>query len=151
MTMDPVDHVAKVVAEIAGSEESLSKFVFHISDSEHSTISETKLFEIVNSFGWPVLFETREKFKFLLTSNPSAAKNALFPLMHMMMDMSIKIDNANTRSIYPTPCPSTAALAKKCLIYLYHVHFLNEPKVPSSELKDEEYPEVSIFTRTGRN
>ncbi|KAI9209488.1 male sterility protein-domain-containing protein [Polychytrium aggregatum] len=151
LTMDPVDHVAKVVAEIAGSEESLSKFVFHISDSEHSALTETKLFEIVNSFGWPVLFETREKFKYILSSNPSLDQNALFPLMYMMMDMSIKIDNANTRSIYPTPCPSTVLIAKKCLSYLNHARFLPNPIQPSSELKDDEYPEVSIFTRTGRN
>ncbi|KAI9204642.1 male sterility protein-domain-containing protein [Polychytrium aggregatum] len=151
MTMDPVDHVAKVVAEIAGSEESLSKFVFHISDSEHSALTETKLFEIVKAFGWTVLFESREQFKFLLTSNPSAANNSLFPLMHTMMDMSVKLDNANTRSIYPTPGVSTTVLAKKCLSYLYHVGFLPKPENPSSELKDEEYPEVSIFGRTGRN
>ncbi|KAI9209591.1 male sterility protein-domain-containing protein [Polychytrium aggregatum] len=151
MTIDPVDHVAKVVAEIAGSEESLSKFVFHISDSEHSVLTETKLFEIVNSFGWPVLFETREKFKYILSTNPLYNQNALFPLMHMMMDMSIKIDNANTRSIYPTPCPSTVLIAKKCLSYLNHARFLPNPIQPSSELKDDEYPEVSIFTRTGRN
>ncbi|KAI9203793.1 male sterility protein-domain-containing protein [Polychytrium aggregatum] len=151
LTMDPVDHVAKVVAEIAGSEESLSKFVFHISDSEHSVLTETKLFEIVNSFGWPVLFETREKFKYVISTNPLYNQNALSPLMHMMMDMSIKIDNANTRSIYPTPCPSTVLIAKKCLSYLNHAHFLPNPITPSSELKDDEYPEVSIFTRTGRN
>ncbi|KAI9204745.1 male sterility protein-domain-containing protein [Polychytrium aggregatum] len=151
LTMDPVDHVAKVVAEIAGSEESLSKFVFHISDSEHSVLSETKLFEIVNSFGWPVLFETREKFKYILSTNPLFDQNALSPLMHMMMDMSFKLDNANTRSIYPTPCPSTVLIAKKCLSYLNHAHFLPNPIQPSSELKDDEYPEVSIFTRTGRN
>ncbi|KAI9203861.1 male sterility protein-domain-containing protein [Polychytrium aggregatum] len=151
LTMDPVDHVAKVVAEIAGSVESLSKFVFHISDSEHSVLTETKLFEIVNSFGWPVLFETREKFKYILSTNPLYNQNALSPLMHMMMDMSFKIDNANTRSIYPTPCPSTVLIAKKCLSYLNHAHFLPNPITPSSELKDDEYPEVSIFTRTGRN
>ncbi|KAI9203501.1 male sterility protein-domain-containing protein [Polychytrium aggregatum] len=151
LTMDPVDHVAKVVAEIAGSEESLSKFVFHISDSEHSVLSETKLFEIVNAFGWPVLFETREKFKYILSTNPLFDQNALSPLMHMMMDMSFKLDNANTRSIYPTPCPSTVLIAKKCLSYLNHAHFLPNPIQPSSELKDDEYPEVSIFTRTGRN
>ncbi|KAI9208955.1 male sterility protein-domain-containing protein [Polychytrium aggregatum] len=151
MTMDPVDHVAKVVAEIAGSEESLSKFVFHISDSEHSTITETKLFEIVNAHGWPVLFESREQFRTLLTENPTVEGNSLFPLMYVMMDMSVQVDNANTRSIYPAPCPSTTSIVKKCLNYLYIVRFLYEPKYASSELKDEEYPEVSIFTRTGRN
>ncbi|KAI9206935.1 male sterility protein-domain-containing protein [Polychytrium aggregatum] len=151
MTMDPVDHVAKVVAEIAGSEESLSKFVFHISDSEHSALTETKLFEIVKAFGWTVLFESHEQFKEAFHSHPAAESNALFPLMHIMMDMSVKLDNANTRSIYPTPGVSATVLAKKCLSYLYHVGFLPKPENPSSELKDGVYPEIGIFVRTGRN
>ncbi|KAI9208148.1 male sterility protein-domain-containing protein [Polychytrium aggregatum] len=151
ITMDPVDHVAKVVTEIVGSEEALSKFVFHISDSEHSVISETKLFEIANAHGWPVLFETREQFKTLLEANPSIENNALFPLMHMMMDMSMQVDNTNTRSIYPTPCPSITMVAKKSLNYLYFARFLDEPKFPSSSLREEEYPEVPIFSRTGRH
>ncbi|KAI9202413.1 male sterility protein-domain-containing protein [Polychytrium aggregatum] len=151
MTMDPVDHVAKVVAEIAGTEESLSKFVFHISDSEHSVLSETRLFEIVRNHGWPILFETREQFKEAFHSHPAVESNALFPLMHIMMDMSFKIDNANTRSIYPTPCPSLEEVVEKCISYLNHARFLPNPIKPSSELKDEEYPEVSIFGRTGRS
>ncbi|KAI9203081.1 male sterility protein-domain-containing protein [Polychytrium aggregatum] len=151
MTMDPVDHVAKVVAEIAGSEEALSKFVFHISDPENSVITETKLFEIANAFGWQVLFETREQFKGLLSEAASIETNALFPLMHMMMDMSFLPDNTNTRAIYPTPCRPASVIAKKCLNYLFHVGFLPEPQNPSSELKGEEYPEVSIFGRTGRH
>ncbi|KAI9206524.1 uncharacterized protein BJ171DRAFT_580016 [Polychytrium aggregatum] len=118
--------------------------------SSQSIITEKRVFEIANACGWPVLFDTREKFKTLLEANPSLENNALFPLMHIMMDMSFKVDNANTRSIYPTPCPSSETIVKKCLNYLYHARFLGEPKVPSSELKDEEYPEVSIFTRTGR-
>ncbi|KAI9204249.1 male sterility protein-domain-containing protein, partial [Polychytrium aggregatum] len=47
ITMNPVDHVAKVVAAIAASEVALPKFVFHISDPERSVVTETKLFEIV--------------------------------------------------------------------------------------------------------
>ncbi|KAI9207396.1 male sterility protein-domain-containing protein [Polychytrium aggregatum] len=150
MTMDPVDHVAKVVAEIAGSEESLSKFVFHISDSEHSVLSETRLFEIVRDHGWPILFETREQFKEAFHSHPAVESNALFPLMHIMMDMSFKIDNANTRSIYPTPCPSLEEVVEKCLNYLHHVRFLGDPLDPSSSFKIK-YPETSAVTRTGRN
>ncbi|KAI9206739.1 male sterility protein-domain-containing protein [Polychytrium aggregatum] len=150
MTMDPVDHVAKVVAEIAGSEESLSKFVFHISDSEHSVLSETRLFEIVRNHGWPILFETREQFKEAFHSHPAVESNALFPLMHIMMDMSFKIDNANTRSIYPTPCPSLEEVVEKCLNYLHHVRFLGDPLDPSSPFKIK-YPETSVVTRTGRN
>ncbi|KAI9199486.1 male sterility protein-domain-containing protein [Polychytrium aggregatum] len=150
MTMDPVDHVAKVVAEIAGSEEALSKFVFHISDSEHSVLTETRLFEIVRSHGWPILFETREQFKEAFHSHPAVESNALFPLMHIMMDMSFKIDNANTRSIYPTPCPSLEGVVEKCLNYLHHVRFLGDPLDPSSSFKIK-YPETSAVTRTGRN
>ncbi|KAI9207350.1 male sterility protein-domain-containing protein [Polychytrium aggregatum] len=150
LTMDPVDHVAKVVAEIAGSEESLSKFVFHISDSEHSVLSETKLFEIIKDHGWPILFETREQFKETFHSHPAVESNALFPLMHVMMDMSFKIDNANTRSIYPTPCPSLGEVVEKCLKYLHHVRFLGDPLDPSSPFKIK-YPETSAVTRTGRN
>ncbi|KAI9208196.1 male sterility protein-domain-containing protein [Polychytrium aggregatum] len=37
ITMNPVDHVAKVVAAIAASEAALPKFVFHISDPEPSS------------------------------------------------------------------------------------------------------------------
>ncbi|KAI9209056.1 male sterility protein-domain-containing protein [Polychytrium aggregatum] len=150
MTMDPVDHVAKVVAEIAGSEESLSKFVFHISDSEHSVLTETRLFEIVRNHGWPILFETREQFKEAFHSHPAVESNALFPLMHIMMDMSFKIDNANTRSIYPTPCPSLEEVVEKCLNYLHHVRFLGDPLDPSSSFKIK-YPETSAATRTGRS
>ncbi|KAI9205214.1 male sterility protein-domain-containing protein [Polychytrium aggregatum] len=150
MTMDPVDHVAKVVAEIAGSEEALSKFVFHISDSEHSVLSETRLFEIVRNHGWPILFETREQFKEAFHSHPAVESNALFPLMHIMMDMSFTIDNANTRSIYPTPCPSLEEVVEKCLSYLHHVRFLGDPLDPSSSFKIK-YPETSVVTRTGRN
>ncbi|KAI9197044.1 male sterility protein-domain-containing protein [Polychytrium aggregatum] len=151
MTMDPVDHVAKVVAEIAGSEEALSKFVFHVSDSEYSVITETKLFEIVNAHGWRVLFETREQFKTLLVENTSLETNALFPLMHIMMDMSFKIDNRNTQAIYPTPSPRAVQVTRKCLSYLYHAKFLPAPQNPSSDIKEEEFPEVSIFGRTGRH
>ncbi|KAI9203177.1 male sterility protein-domain-containing protein [Polychytrium aggregatum] len=150
LTMDPVDHVAKVVAEIAGTEESLSKFVFHISDSEHSVISETRLFEIVRDHGWPILFETREQFKEAFHSHPAVESNALFPLMHIMMDMSFKIDNTNTRSIYPTSCPSLEEVVEKCLNYLHHVRFLGDPLDPSSPFKIK-YPETSAVTRTGRN
>ncbi|KAI9207284.1 uncharacterized protein BJ171DRAFT_640089 [Polychytrium aggregatum] len=121
-----------------------------LSWTTRSVVTETRLFEIVRNHGWPILFESREMFKVLLEANPSLENNALFPLMHVMMDMSFKIDNANTRSIYPTPCPSLEEVVKKCLNYFYHVRFLGEPKIPSSKLKDEEHPKVSIFTRTGR-
>ncbi|KAI9205264.1 male sterility protein-domain-containing protein [Polychytrium aggregatum] len=150
LTMDPVDHVAKVVAEIAGSEESLSKFVFHISDSEHSTITETKLFELANAYGWSVLFDTREQFKSRLEANPSPESNALFPFMHMMMDMSFKIDNTNTRSICASPTPPAWEIAGRCLNYLYRAGYLPSPQKPRSSLKEDHYPETSIFTRTGR-
>ncbi|KAI9204519.1 male sterility protein-domain-containing protein [Polychytrium aggregatum] len=151
MTMDPVDHVARVVTEIVASEESLSKFVFHISDSEHSLITENKMFDIVNANGWEVLFDTRELFKGRLEANPSPESNAMFPLLYMMMDMSFKVDNTNTRSIYSTPGPPAAEVVARCLTYLTRVGFLPAPKKFPAPLKEDEYPEIGIFTRNNRS
>ncbi|KAI9203829.1 male sterility protein-domain-containing protein [Polychytrium aggregatum] len=151
LTMDPVDHVAKVVTAIVASEQALSNFVFHVSDSENSLIAEKKIFEIVNAMGWRVMFETREQFKILLHSAPSIETNALFPLMHMLMDMSVQVDNPNTRSIYPTPSPPAEKVVERCLRFLDRVKYLPAPPEPVSPLQTDDYPEVSVFGRTGRN
>ncbi|KAI9209537.1 uncharacterized protein BJ171DRAFT_564098 [Polychytrium aggregatum] len=149
--MNPVDHVARVIAAIAASPESLFKFVFHVSNSDNSTLAEKKLFELVNAYGWPVLFETREVFLTILQNNPSPESNALFPLMHMMMDMSFRVESKNTQSIYPAPSAPAVEVAAKCLVYLFRAGFLPRPINPPTPLKEEEYPEVSIFGRTGRH
>ncbi|KAI9209268.1 male sterility protein-domain-containing protein [Polychytrium aggregatum] len=151
LTMDPVDHVAKVVTAIVASEQALSNFVFHVSDSENSLIAEKKIFEIVNAMGWRVMFETREQFKILLQSAPSVETNALFPLMHMLMDMSVQVDNPNTRSIYPTPSLPAEKVVERCLRFLDRVKYLPAPAEPVSPLQTDDYPEVSVFGRTGRN
>ncbi|KAI9207911.1 male sterility protein-domain-containing protein [Polychytrium aggregatum] len=97
ITMNPVDHVAKVVAAIAASEVALPKFVFHISDPERSVVTETKLFEIVNAYGWPVMFETRERFKALLYRPSLPNGSSMLTLMHLILSMSFLVDNTNTR------------------------------------------------------
>ncbi|KAI9205447.1 male sterility protein-domain-containing protein [Polychytrium aggregatum] len=150
-TMDPVDHVAKVIAEIVSSEEALSKFVFHISDSEHSVITEKRVFEIANSVGWIIMLDTREKFRTVIWRNPSPDNHALLAFMRMLMDLSFRVDNTNTRSIYPTPCPSPELVVRKSLFHLDRVSYLDQPTAAETELKDEEYPDVRIFTRTGRH
>ncbi|KAI9202477.1 male sterility protein-domain-containing protein [Polychytrium aggregatum] len=150
-TMDPVDHVAKVIAEIVSSEEALSKFVFHISDSEHSVITEKRVFEIADSVGWTVLQDTREKFRTIIWRNPSPDNHALLAFMRMLMDLSFRVDNTNTRSIYPTPCPSPELVVRKSLFHLDRVSYLDQPTAAETELKDEEYPDVRPFTRTGRH
>ncbi|KAI9207927.1 male sterility protein-domain-containing protein [Polychytrium aggregatum] len=150
-TMDPVDHVAKVIAEIVSSEEALSKFVFHISDSEHSVITEKRVFEIANSVGWIIMLDTREKFRTVIWRNPSPDNHALLAFMRMLMDLSFRVDNTNTRSIYPTPCPSPELVVRKSLFHLDRVSYLDQPTAAETELKDEEYPDVRPFTRTGRH
>ncbi|KAI9202465.1 male sterility protein-domain-containing protein [Polychytrium aggregatum] len=150
-TMDPVDHVAKAIAEIVSSEEALSKFVFHISDSEHSVITEKRVFEIADSVGWTVLQDTREKFRTIIWRNPSPDNHALLAFMRMLMDLSFRVDNTNTRSIYPTPCPSPELVVRKSLFHLDRVSYLDQPTAAETELKDEEYPDVRPFTRTGRH
>ncbi|KAI9207910.1 male sterility protein-domain-containing protein [Polychytrium aggregatum] len=150
-TMDPVDHVAKVIAEIVSSEEALSKFVFHISDSEHSVITEKRVFEIANSVGWIIMLDTREKFRTVIWRNPSPDNHALLAFMRMLMDLFFRVDNTNTRSIYPTPCPSPELVVRKSLFHLDRVSYLDQPTAAETELKDEEYPDVRIFTRTGRH
>ncbi|KAI9204128.1 male sterility protein-domain-containing protein [Polychytrium aggregatum] len=149
IAMDPVDRVAAIIAEIAGSEKALSKFVFHVSDPEHSVIGEKRLFDMVNAYGWPILFESREQFRNLLSAEPLLKTSVVFPLMHLMMSMAIKIDNTNTKSIYPAAPPPVELIVGKCLLNLHRCHYFPEPKHPAVELEDE-YPEVSIFTRTGR-
>ncbi|KAI9206930.1 male sterility protein-domain-containing protein [Polychytrium aggregatum] len=153
MTMDPVDHVAQAIAAIAGSRVAIFKFVFHISDSENSLISENSLFEIINTFGWRVVHETREQFKFLLRTHPLIENDILLTLMHIMMVMSFQIDNRNTRAIYSNSSPPARKQIKRCLKYLIRAGFLSPPLQPVPQLEGVEqgYPEGSVFGRTGRN
>ncbi|KAI9208026.1 male sterility protein-domain-containing protein [Polychytrium aggregatum] len=151
ITMNPVDHVAKVVAAIAASEVALPKFVFHISDPERSVITEKRVFEIANSVGWIIMLDTREKFRTVIWRNPSPDNHALLAFMRMLMDLSFRVDNTNTRSIYPTPCPSPELVVRKSLFHLDRVSYLDQPTAAETELKDEEYPDVRPFTRTGRH
>ncbi|KAI9199474.1 male sterility protein-domain-containing protein [Polychytrium aggregatum] len=149
-SMDPVDHVAKVITEIAASETALSKFVFHISHPENSAISEREIFEAVKGMGWDTKFETRDQFRAALVESHSQHQNALFPLMHMVMSMSFRMDNANTRSIYPAPGLPAASQVANCLQYLCQAGYL--PEIPSSpRLPEEQFPRVSIVSRTGRH
>ncbi|KAI9193520.1 UNC-like C-terminal-domain-containing protein [Polychytrium aggregatum] len=120
-------------------------------DGDLSLISENKIFEIVNSYGWKVLSETRELSRSRLEADPSMKDNPLFPLLYVTMDMSIQINNTNTRAIYPAPSPPADEIVHKCLRYLYRVGYFPAPSVSPSPMKEEEYPEVCIFGRTGRN
>ncbi|KAI9203449.1 male sterility protein-domain-containing protein [Polychytrium aggregatum] len=148
--IDPVDYVARVIAEIVASDESISKFVFHISDSENSIMTEKRLFEILNAKGWVVRFDTREMFKGRLEANPSPESKGMTPLLNTMMDMSFKVDNTNTRSIFPIPGPSAEITFIKCLTYLYRFGYLPAPVKPLIPERPQEYPELDIFAHSGR-
>ncbi|KAI9209212.1 male sterility protein-domain-containing protein [Polychytrium aggregatum] len=145
ITMNPVDHVAKVVAAIAASEVALPKFVFHISDPECSVVTETKLFEIVNAYGWPVMFETRERFKALLYRPSLPNGSSMLTLMHLILSMSFLVDNTNTRSIYPALGSQAGRIAGRGLLYLTHIGYLPPPPNPPSPLRPEEHPRPNIF------
>ncbi|KAI9206894.1 male sterility protein-domain-containing protein [Polychytrium aggregatum] len=145
ITMNPVDHVAKVVAAIAASEVALPKFVFHISDPERSVVTETKLFEIVNAYGWPVMFETRERFKALLYRPSLPNGSSMLTLMHLILSMSFLVDNTNTRSIYPALGSQAGRIAGRGLLYLTHIGYLPPPPNPPSPLRPEEHPRPNIF------
>ncbi|KAI9199368.1 male sterility protein-domain-containing protein [Polychytrium aggregatum] len=145
ITMNPVDHVAKVVAAIAASEAALPKFVFHISDPERSVITETRLFEIVNASGWSVMFETRERFKSLLLTPQLTNDSSMSTLMHLILSMSFLVDNTNTRSIYPALGPQAGRIAGRGLLYLTHIGYLPPPPNPPSPLRPEEHPRPNIF------
>ncbi|KAI9205446.1 male sterility protein-domain-containing protein [Polychytrium aggregatum] len=145
ITMNPVDHVAKVVAAIAASEVALPKFVFHISDPERSVITETRLFEIVNASGWSVMFETRERFKSLLLTPQLTNDSSMSTLMHLILSMSFLVDNTNTRSIYPALGSQAGRIAGRGLLYLTHIGYLPPPPNPPSPLRPEEHPRPNIF------
>ncbi|KAI9199246.1 male sterility protein-domain-containing protein [Polychytrium aggregatum] len=145
ITMNPVDHVAKVVAAIAASEVALPKFVFHISDPERSVVTETRLFEIVNAYGWPVMFETRERFKALLYRPSLPNGSSMLTLMHLILSMSFLVDNTNTRSIYPALGSQAGRIAGRGLLYLTHIGYLPPPLNAPSPLRPEEHPRPNIF------
>ncbi|KAI9208025.1 male sterility protein-domain-containing protein [Polychytrium aggregatum] len=145
ITMNPVDHVAKVVAAIAASEVALPKFVFHISDPERSVVTETKLFEIVNAYGWPVMFETRERFKALLYRPSLPNGSSMLTLMHLILSMSFLVDNTNTRSIYSALGSQAGRIAGRGLLYLTHIGYLPPPLNAPSPLRPEEHPRPNIF------
>ncbi|KAI9205243.1 male sterility protein-domain-containing protein [Polychytrium aggregatum] len=135
MSFDPVDHVARVTTEIAASEQALSLFVFHISDPENSAINEPTMFKAVRDLGWEIFFETREHLKDALAHSLAAQENALFPLVHMVMSMSFRIDNPHTRAIYPIRCISSALQAEICLRYLLSIGFLPVPGKASRTIR----------------
>ncbi|KAI9206803.1 male sterility protein-domain-containing protein [Polychytrium aggregatum] len=123
VNMDPVDLVAQIVAAIVASPESLSRFVFHVSDLT-SRISERDIFEAVTSLGWNVMFQTRGQFRQLLVTSANRRSNALFPLMDMVMSLSFTLDSTNTNSIFTGIRPTAINTLRASLRYLELVKYL---------------------------
>ncbi|KAI9202478.1 male sterility protein-domain-containing protein [Polychytrium aggregatum] len=148
-SIDPVDHVARVITEIVAAQDSLDKFVFHISDPENSAISEAELFEAVKELGWDITFESRDRFRAILADSRTAQQNVLFPLMHAAMSASFLMDNKHTRAIYSVQSPPARTQVVNSLRYLQRARFL--PRPATSPILDDVDAGLSIVGRTGRS
>ncbi|KAI9208776.1 male sterility protein-domain-containing protein [Polychytrium aggregatum] len=152
MSMSPVDYVAAAIAEIVAFPAALDKFVFHIS-CPRSSISQKAMFEQASAMGWQLLFVTADQFEFLLRQANNPKLNILYPLMVFVGTMDFhSVDDSNTRSIVSATCPEVSESFGRCLQYLAHVGYLPPPANPAAAMhKSIEYPEVSVFSRTGRH
>ncbi|KAI9202346.1 male sterility protein-domain-containing protein [Polychytrium aggregatum] len=150
LAIDPVDHVARVIAEIAASKTALSKFVFHVSDPERSidslrpvstpsisAFTERSLFELVLDFGWDIHFETRDQFREHASQSPAAMDDALIQLMHLVTTASAPISNINTRSIYHVPSPPPSHFIAKCLLFLLRTGLSETTERPEHSAKNQ--------------
>jgi L-aminoadipate-semialdehyde dehydrogenase len=140
--MCPVDYVASAVVEIAAQKEALSKPVFHIWNSQGFRFDD--MFAHLTKLEYPVEATDYMHWRSsLMDLTLSAADNALYPLLHFVLDdlptstKSPELDDSNTRAIAERSqgrvvCHKVDNLMPLYLGYFVQVGFLDSP--PKIEL-----------------
>ncbi|RKP08944.1 hypothetical protein THASP1DRAFT_34517 [Thamnocephalis sphaerospora] len=155
--MCPVDYVARATVAIASSEHALTMPAFHIFNSQRFRF--TDLFQALPRYGYHVQsVEYVAWRKQLMDLTLNAADNALYPLLHFVLDdlptstKAPELDTANTHRVLEgsdVVCPHVEPLLGLYLAFLVKAGFLEAP--PADAVACDALPQLDIpVTLIGR-
>ncbi|PVU90289.1 hypothetical protein BB561_004937, partial [Smittium simulii] len=132
----PVDYVAQVVVEAASLPISLKHLVYHVFNKQQFKFKD--LFSLVSEYGYTLPGTEYIKWRdnLLEYTTSSTQDNALFPLLHFVMDdlptstRAPELDISNTTELMQSinvTCPDVANLMGLYLAYLAKAQFLPLP------------------------
>ncbi|KAJ9078194.1 large subunit of alpha-aminoadipate reductase [Entomophthora muscae] len=161
VNMCPVDYVAKATVEAAfSSAESQTTTIYHITNPHRFRFSQffQALFDYGYAVDWSDYVEWRGQ---LMDVTLSSGDNALYPLLHFVLDdlptstKAPELDATNTLQLLSSQgitCPPMGGLMGRYLAYLIHAGFLPPPSSPNPEcqLPVLDLPAASLISRSNR-